>query len=249
MQSSTPSAAPPRRPATRRARASAVALSLGVHALVLTALVLPRPAPPQPSEPEAIRLALVTPPPIPPRIPARVIDKPTVPAKPSAPPPAFRRTPVPRDLAALPAQARAQGLTGIGDGELDGAATAEAGAPGGGCDMIRALQTALRQDALVQTAVASAGRGAAGVGKAILVWNGDWVTTPGEDGRGLSAVREAILWQVGFSPPGCRSAWVHGFVAISLSDGPGAPRLVLGGGDWRWSDLLTPRGFNRGGAG
>jgi hypothetical protein len=81
--------------------------------------------------------------------------------------------------------------------------------------------------------------------KAIRVWDGDWVTTPGEAGRGLSAVREAILWQVGFSPAACRNAAVHGLVAISLGDTPGLPRLVLGGGDWRWSDLLTPRGFNR----
>jgi hypothetical protein len=192
-------------------------------------------------------LSLVSPPPAPPRIVAPVIAKQPAAARPSAPPLAFHPTPVTRDIGPLPAQpvahTPAYGVAGVSDGELDGAATADSGGSGGACDMVRALQAALRKDALVQAAVASAGR--SGTGKAILVWNGDWVTTPGEAGRGLSAVREAILWQVGFSAPACRSASVHGLVAISLSDTPSVARLVLGGGDWRWSDLLTPRGFSR----
>jgi hypothetical protein len=106
--------------------------------------------------------------------------------------------------------------------------------------MVRWLQAALRKDTLVQAAVSSIGP--RGAGKAILVWNGDWVATPGEDGKGLSAVREAILWEVGFAPKACRSAPVHGLVLLSMSDAPGVARLVLGARDWRWSDLLTPHG-------
>jgi hypothetical protein len=30
-------------------------------------------------------------------------------------------------------------------------------------------------------------------------------------------------------------------VLLSLNDGPGAGRLVMGEGEWRWSDLLKPR--------
>ena len=105
--------------------------------------------------------------------------------------------------------------------------------------MIRRLQAALRKDALVQAAVADAR--AAGSGKALLVWNGDWIRSNGQDGAGLAAVREAIMWEVGFAPEACRAEPVHGLVLISLTDGPGAARLVVGAGDWRWSDLLRPR--------
>ncbi|MHB8286199.1 MAG: hypothetical protein ACYDD1_16195 [Caulobacteraceae bacterium] len=220
--------------------------SLAFHALLLAALLRPLASPSITPTPAPMTVALVSPPlPPPPKI---IIAKPaakTAAAKPSAPPPAPRPQTAPRDIPALPAQPLGQGVAGVSDGDLDGAETADSGAPGGACDMVRRLQAALRKDALVQAAAASVGRSAVGAGKAVLVWNGDWVATPGEDGKGLSAVREAILWEVGFSPPACRSAAVHGLVLISLSDTPGVARLVLGGRDWRWSDLLTPRGLNR----
>lgn len=100
--------------------------------------------------------------------------------------------------------------------------------------MARRLQAALRKDRMVQAAVA-------GGGTTFRVWDGDWIAHPGQDGRGLAAVREAILWEVGFAPKPCREASVRGVVTLSLGDGPGAARLSLGGGTWRWSDLLTPR--------
>jgi hypothetical protein len=68
-----------------------------------------------------------------------------------------------------------------------------------------------------------------------MVWNGDWVQGRGEDGKGLAAVREAILWEVGFAPAACRAQPVHGLVLLSMN---GATRLAVGAGDWRWSDLL-----------
>ena len=63
--------------------------------------------------------------------------------------------------------------------------------------MARRLQAALRRDAMVHAAVAA--RGLTG-GSAILVWDGGWVASPGEDGKGLAAVREAIVWEVAFAP-------------------------------------------------
>jgi ABC-type glycerol-3-phosphate transport system substrate-binding protein len=101
--------------------------------------------------------------------------------------------------------------------------------------MARWVQTALRKDPLVQAAVASAS------GKALMVWDGDWIQGEGEDGKGLAAVREAIMWEVAFAPKDCRSQPVHGLVLISLNTGPGAPRLALGAGEWRWSDLVAIR--------
>jgi hypothetical protein len=124
------------------------------------------------------------------------------------------------------------------DADIAGAATAGTGSEGGGeCNMARRLQDALRRDHLVQTAVAEA----TGPGKAIMVWNGDWVQSHSEDGKGLAAVREAIVWEIAFAPAACRSQPMHGLMLISLNDGSERARLAVGHGEWRWSDLLALR--------
>jgi len=128
----------------------------------------------------------------------------------------------------------------LSDSQIAGAAHAgEGGGGGGGCDMARAVQQALRRDALVRGAVEGAGR----TGKASMVWNGDWVRSGGQDGKGLAAVRQAILWEVGFAPAACRNQPVHGMVVLSLADG--RTRFAVGGGEWRWADLLGLRSVSR----
>ena len=123
---------------------------------------------------------------------------------------------------------------GTGDSLLAGATTVGSGhGEGAGCNMLRRLQEALRKDQRVQAAVGDAEH----VG-ALMVWNGDWVRHPGQDGAGLAAVREAILWEVGFAPLSCRVEPMSGLVVVTLSDAPGAARLALGSGTWRWRDLL-----------
>jgi len=168
---------------------------------------------------------------------------PVAPPTPSPPSPA--KPPPPRHVArsARPPPDRAlpsgQEPSADGDAELSNAQLASAAAagtgPAGRCDMGRQLQSALRKNALVQAAVADAHRSG---GRAMFVWNGEWVRSQGQDGAGLAAVREAIMWEIAFAPEACRAQPVHGLVAISLNDGPGAERLVVGSGDWRWSDLL-----------
>ena len=110
--------------------------------------------------------------------------------------------------------------------------------PGGACDMARRLQSALRRDGLVKAALAA--RAPSGSG-AILVWDGGWVANPGEDGKGLAAVREAIVWEVAFSPPACREGRVHGPVLFSVSEMQGQTRIAIGARDWRWGDLVSSR--------
>jgi hypothetical protein len=119
--------------------------------------------------------------------------------------------------------------------ELAGAASADSGGGGGQCDLARQLQGALRKDPLVQAAVAGQG------GKAIRVWDGDWVKSGGEDGKGLAAVREAMIWEIAFAPEACRTRPVHGLILLSMNSAPGAARLAVGAGEWRWSDLLQNR--------
>jgi hypothetical protein len=225
----------------KRRRLAVATLSVAVHVGILLALVRAQPDPPRPAEPQTFQVALVTPapPPEPPKPPEP--EKKPEPAKPKPPKLAVRppRAPPPPEVRPLPAVKgkSTEGVVEVSEAELAGAGTAENGSGGGGaCNMTRRLQQALRKDPLIQSAVADAHRG-----QAILVWNGDWVRHAEQDGAGLAAVREAILWEVGFAPRACRDERVHGLILISMNDGPGAARLVVGQGDWRWEDLLGRR--------
>lgn len=133
----------------------------------------------------------------------------------------------------------------IGSGQLAGALRAGSGGSGSGgsgaggsCDMVARLQRALRDDEDIRAAIAAVPNSASG---AVLVWNGDWIQSPGQAGRGLATVRQAIAVEVAFAPPICRVGTVSGLALISLGDGTGAPKLVLGKGSWRWSDLVSTR--------
>jgi hypothetical protein len=107
--------------------------------------------------------------------------------------------------------------------------------------MVVRLQSALRRDPQVRAAIQRA-HGQPGVdGRALLVWNGDWVRNPDQEGKGLAGVRQAIAMEVAFAPEACRREPVQGLVLISMGDGPGAARVALGRGRWAWSDLLSAR--------
>lgn len=184
-----------------------------------------------------------------PRPPAPTFTPDSAPSPPAAaqpPPPKMmaRKTPARPDVEPLPAGERKAQDTGVelSDAQLASAASAGGGGGGSGrpCDMARRLQAALRKDARVQAAVAAARVAGAG-GKALFVWNGDWIRSSGQEGNGLAAVREAMMWEIGFAPEACRAEAVHGLVAFSLDDTPGGARLVVGSGVWHWTDLLRPR--------
>lgn len=180
---------------------------------------MPPPAVPAPPTPAAAKTAVLQAMPDPvPVVPQRQLVRPS--RNPSV---------VPTVLAGGPGPA-----TGIGESLLAGATTVGSGqGEGTGCNMLRRLQVALRKDRRVQAAIGDADHSGA-----FMVWNGDWVRHPGQEGAGLAAVREAILWEVGFAPPACRVEPVKGLVVVTMSDAPGAARLALGSGTWRWRDLL-----------
>ncbi len=211
----------------RRGRLLAGALTVTVHLMALAALLWPRAVPPPKQvrpPPPPLEVSLVElPKPKPPEPPKPVMLEPVSPHSAVRPP--HLTLPVP-DTSDLLSESQLAGATSAG----------EAGAGGGGCDMARAVQQALRRDPLVRAAVEDANR----LGKAIMLWNGDWVRSGEQDGKGLSAVREAIMWEVAFAPEACRNQRVHGLVLLSLADG--VTRFVIGSGDWRWSDLLGVRG-------
>lgn len=229
---------------TGRRRLVVWGVSAAAHGLVILALVAaPAPAPPPMEAPEPVAVALVAPPPRPPDPPAPEPKPAPAPAKaePKVAPP-VKRIPVRRPVAVQAPVAPLVVASGpssegeVSDAELAGAATAGAGSGGGSCDMAGRLEAKLRKDARVRAAVSDVQ-----VGKALRVWNGDWVRHPGQEGNGLAAVREAIMWEVAFSPEACRREPMRGLIQLSLSDAPGSPRIVVGAGAWRWSDLLSRR--------
>jgi hypothetical protein len=220
-----------RRPLVTRGRLLGAALSIVGHLSILFALLSARAPSLERIDPVFTTVALVD------------VQRPVVPeptplastrpalATPLPPRNIVRPSSAPSDVDPLPAESGSE----LSDAQLAGAASADSGPAGGACDMARRVQSALRKDPLVQAAVAGS------AGKATMVWNGDWVRSRGEDGKGLAAVREAIMWEIAFAPQACRSQPVHGLVLISLNGAAGSARLAVGAGEWRWSDLLTPR--------
>jgi len=238
-----------RRQPAKRNRLLTAAASVVCHGAILLALVGAQPDSPAVAELAPIQVQLIDPPP--PEPPAPPAPKDPAPEPSPAPPkpkaaktkPApprkvvARPAPAPRDVAPLLAQTGpvANPDAEVSDAELASAATAGSGGGGGGaCNMLQWLQAKLRKDRRVQAAMADAHQG-----RAIRVWNGDWVRHPGQDGNGLAAVREAIMWEVAFAPEACRAERVRGLVSLSLDDGPGSARVVMGSRDWRWSDVVS----------
>ena len=229
------------RPWGTRGRLAIAAFSVCCHLAALVALLSAQTFPPRVIEAEPMVVRLIYPP-RPPVARAREAPALAEAAAPTAPPPPrniARRTVAHATVDPAPAS---QGPTTFGaaevsDAELATAGTAETGGAGGACNMARWLQAALRKDHRVQAAVADTAR-TSGPSKAIRVWNGDWVRHAGQEGNGLAAVREAIMWEVAFAPVACRTEPVRGLVQLSLADGPAASRLVVGSDAWRWSDLL-----------
>jgi hypothetical protein len=221
-------------------RIGAGVVSAAAHLSVLALLLLVRVAPPVPDEVKPITVGLVDDrPPAP--TPLAASPTPSKPTHPKPPPPRSlgRISHAPPLPDALPAGVAVSPVSGDGvsEAELAGAGTADSGPSGRGCDMTRRVQAALRKDPLVQAAVAGVG------GKALRVWDGDWVLNQGQDGKGLAAVREAIMWEVGFAPEACKTEPMRGLVLLSMNGAGGSARLVIGQRDWRWGDLLTLHGY------
>ncbi len=227
-------------PSQRRSRLLASASSIVAHGAVVAALLWIH-AGPSPARVERAALSvtfvnLTKPdPPGPPADDKLKAGAPQI-AEVPTPPQLTKPTPAPTaiapsipDTSDLLSASQLAGAAGVDD---DGAG---GGGGGGDCDTARLVQRALRRDPLVRTAVQGANR----IGKSVMLWNGDWVRSGEEEGKGLSAVREAIIWDLAFAPEACRNKREHGLILLSLADG--TTRFAIGTSDWRWSDLLGLR--------
>lgn len=251
-----------------RTRLAAVVAVIACHLALLAALMAMRPqlalAPLQQIEPLTAVLFQPPPPPPPkpptrapsdspagaPAAPARAEPEKPTPPKPAAPVrPALVRPPPEVEPLVAGAAPSSEPSVVLGEADLAGATVAGSGGGGSGsgsgtgsgegCDMVRLLQDKLRKDPEVRSAASQAHRAVGG--KAILVWNGEWLKNPGQDGKGLAGIRQAIAMEVAFAPAACRAEPMRGLVVIAFDDRPGGPKLALGSGAWRWTDLLGAR--------
>lgn len=163
-------------------------------------------------------------------------------------------TPVlPTEVVQISAGSDVPAMRLLGEGEMAGALVAGSGAgggsgeggsggggaggAGGACDMVGRLQALVRRDARIQSVVRDMHRQQNAGRRAMVLWDGDWVQTAGQDGRGMAGVRQALAVEVAFAPRECRNQTVRGFVILSLGDDAGAPKLALGTQSWRWGEL------------
>jgi len=234
-----------RRRLATQGRIIAINVSVALHMSLFLALIWTRVAPTPPVDPFPMTVSMIDAPLLvpepkpPPKAAPAPTEKPPEPLKIAA-----RKTPPPvrPKVEPLPAGEVTKGETSsnqLSEGQLAGATTADSGPSGRNCNMVRMLQTALRKNPNIAAAVTAAHQSMGG--RAITMWDGDWIRTNGEDGAGLAGVREAMMIGIAFAPEPCRSEPVRGPVLISLNDSPGAARLALGSGEWRWTDLLMPR--------
>ena len=222
----------------------------------------PAPAPTPGDDPDDSAPAVQADEPKPAKAPIKSAPRPA----PAPPQPRQTRAPVrpPPDVPTIAAASAPASTVGqialLGDAQLAGARTAGSGSgsgqgsgagsgsglgngtgSGGACNMVERLQTVLRRDPRI-LATATQAHSALSGGRqdrgALLVWDGDWLRNPGQEGKGLAGLRQAIAVEVAFAPAACRAQSVNGLVLIRLGDAPGDPRIALGEARWRWSDLL-----------
>ena len=172
-------------------RLAAGALAVGMQAAAFAALFWPHPAAPPPrEEPALVMVKVAEEKPQSPGPPSPDQGAPDFaqPAAPQAAPPrlVFARTAIVDNSDLLSASQIAGASSADGEG----------GGGGGDCNTAHRVQQALQRDPLVRAAVENAHR----LGQAVMLWDGDWVRSGSEDGKGLSAVREAITWELAFAP-------------------------------------------------
>jgi hypothetical protein len=192
--------------------------------------------------------------------PAAASPSPLKPETDAPPPPAVR--PTPRPLPASPPEKRREVAAGRIDrtradevrsferGPTASTGPAPGAAPAGlatateseiqDCHVGQSLEAALRRNPRVLAAVIQARRPSSTFGNAIVIWNGDWVRSRDEDGKGLAAVREAISLQIVSESPKCLAQPMRGQILIAFGQAADDASLAIGGTAWRWSDLLAP---------
>lgn len=159
---------------------------------------------------------------------------------PPRPPPPMEVEPIYADVetAAQTAETTPEELAA--DAALAQAVAAAAGeASGSACNLADWLQTALRDDARVQTALAALPVNTRSVAGAIMLWDGDWTPAPQGGQVGIAVLRSAVLAGLAAAPPACLAETMRGPALLAIPEPRGATVLAVGSGEWRWQDLAT----------
>ena len=108
-----------------------------------------------------------------------------------------------------------------------------------GCTIAAQLQQAFTDEAPVRAAIYAIPVNERSVANAIQLWNGEWISTIGKDV--LADLRQSVDTIVNSSTPECRNAMRIGPVFFIATDEDKIQTvIVLGSGQWRWTDLVTP---------
>ena len=120
-------------------------------------------------------------------------------------------------------------------------AAAERAGFGTSCEIADSLARAFTDNELLKSQLARVGPRSRSVANAIMFWDGDWVTVPGDAPEdAVNILRRAILEGVRAAAPECLIEEVAGPRFISVDSGTGTIVLVVGSGKWRWGQLIAP---------
>jgi len=104
------------------------------------------------------------------------------------------------------------------------------------CDMVGGVEARMQADPAVLKALSALPPDARSVANAVMLWDGAWTLGPSPSAA-LLALDQGLGRALNGAPPGCLDAQVLGPRLVTLRDARGATLLVIGSGEWRWSQL------------
>lgn len=104
------------------------------------------------------------------------------------------------------------------------------------CDMVSGVEARMQADPAVLEALGALPPNARSVANAVMLWDGAWTLGPSPSAA-LVALDQGLERALTGAPPGCLDAQVLGPRLVTLRDSRGATLLVIGSGEWRWSQL------------
>jgi hypothetical protein len=131
------------------------------------------------------------------------------------------------------ASSQAQAATAVGR-------VATAGSGGDACGLAALLSRKLQADADLRANLARLPRDARSVANAVMLWDGGWVTARTRDAEvALAGVRASLRAATAGVDVGCLEQAQAGPNLLTIVEDDIATVLVVGSGDWSWSDVLA----------
>ena len=110
------------------------------------------------------------------------------------------------------------------------------GDPQAPCALTQALTQDIQTSPLAQQGLERLPRAARSVANAVQLWDGRW----NADMAGGPLLRGLIEREIAAAPPACAHQANQGPIFLLAARNGATIVLVLGSGEWRWSDLISP---------